>query len=72
MCLDIYSEINISRSINCLRIYDEGRLISMDLENYCKEARIERALLVMPSFNNSCGQQWFCSLVTQSPSVEKY
>jgi hypothetical protein len=71
ICLEICSEINIDGSINCLRIYDEGRFISMELRNYCKEVGIEKACLVMPSCNNSCGKKGLCYLVSRSPSVAK-
>jgi hypothetical protein len=54
-----------------LRIYDEGRFISMELGKYCKEDRIEYACSVMPSCNNSCGQKRLSYLVTQSPSIAK-
>jgi hypothetical protein len=63
--------MNIGRSIKCLRIYDEGRFISMELGNYCKEVGIERACSVMPSCNNSCGKKQLCYLVNRSPSVAK-
>jgi len=41
MCLKVCSEMNIGRSIKCLKIYDEGRFIFMELGKYCKESGIE-------------------------------
>jgi hypothetical protein len=63
--------MNIDKSIMCLRIYDEGRFISMELRNCCKEARIKGAYLVMSSCNNSYGKKRLCYLLNWSPSVEK-
>jgi hypothetical protein len=71
MCLEICSEMNIGRSIKCLRINDEGSFISMELGNYCKESRIESTCSIIPSCNNSCGKKRLCYLVTRSPSVAK-
>ena len=67
MCL----EMNIGKSIKCLRIYDEDRFISIELRNYCKEPRIERACSVMLSCSNSCEKTSLCYLVNWSPSIAK-
>jgi hypothetical protein len=69
MCLEIYSEMNIKRSIKCLSVYDEGKFISMELGNYYKEVGMERACSVVTSYSNSSGQRRMCYLVTRLPLV---